>query len=230
MAKWSLGLCRHMRIWWSRRTCRWCCNRPMKRDAEKSQEKLSLIINSYFKNVLNEIKSSHSFLLLLVIAYISSITVGFLCGAGDFYYTKQNHNIVYSNEQLYSLNAFTRFTQIARNNLLVSFKCLVGSAFSCGIYAIFLLSLNGFIFGDMIGRSSHILSIHEIYGATLPHSTEFVGIAILGLTGRIISIDMLHKFPLKRIANCMLLICIAIFIIITSAIFESYVSMSCFLH
>jgi len=185
-----------------------------------------MVLRSTQLRRISEKKRDILFLILLLAAYVLGVTIGFICGVGDLSYTTSIQQSASNHTQLYSMEPFNRFLYIARNNLMVSLKCCVYGTFSMGLFSLFLLVFNGFVLGDMIGRNSHFLSTEEICKSTLPHSLEFVGIALFGLTGKIMSTDIFTRHPLRRLVTCVKIASIATFIIIFTAAIEGYVSMS----
>ena len=123
-------------------------------------------------------------------------------------------------------NNVPEFWHAFKNNMIVSFKNMLLGALSFGLFSIIYTFYNGFCFGLVSGASSHVLSLSEILGSTLPHSFEFIGIVLYGNIGFLISVyAFTHKQILTK-KTLLWMFIIATMIILFAAIIENYVSMS----
>lgn len=160
---------------------------------------------------------------------VSTYLIGFVLG----YFFSIDSNILNVNvlpqskpniTELYHLDSFSRFKEIALNNLTVSTKCFIFGAFSYGVYSIIIVFLNAFVLGSIVGSSTQILSFKEICGSLLPHSPEILGLIVFGYCGFSISNDFFKYHTSSSLRRYILFILIASLIILISAFLESYVS------
>lgn len=166
----------------------------------------------------------YGFLAIWVLVYIIGGIVGFVCSVDEFHTTPFIHENNY--QGLYNLSQSELFIVILKNNLIVALKNMLLGLFSLGILSLIYTFYNGLIFGIVLGKSTHMLSVYEILKATVPHSCEFIGLSILGFIGFVISFRLFTKKWLLKKLHLFWLFLIGIFIILITAILESYVSIS----
>jgi uncharacterized membrane protein SpoIIM required for sporulation len=167
----------------------------------------------------------YGFLTILILAYLIGYAIGFFGGMDDFHTTGSGQGESQS-VSLFDLPIHERFFEIFKNNMIVSFKNMLLGALSFGLFSIIYTFYNGFCFGLVSGASSHVLSLSEILGSTLPHSFEFIGIVLYGNIGFLISVyAFTHKQILTK-KTLLWMFIIATMIILFAAIIENYVSMS----
>ena len=168
---------------------------------------------------------SFYFFIILVIAYLTGLTLGIFCDIDDFFvndsYVTESADVLLD---LQSLAPFERSIYIAENNLIVAFKILVLGIFSFGIFSAILLLYNGFILGVAIGESLELLSINIIAKSTLPHCGEILGLIICGYVGYILSMFLIFRVKYCSIYSIFKWCMLGFMLIIVSAVIESYIS------
>lgn len=169
-------------------------------------------------------KYSMYFIVLCVI-YIVAFVIGFFNGVDDFNTIEfQKTDAPMSIFQI--SDSFDLFISIAKNNLEVAFRFFIFGLLSLGIFPPLLSFYNGFVFGNVTGCSTHILSQTEILNATLPHVFEFVGLNLFAAVGFYLSYEYIVKNRFPKIQTAMSLILTAICIVVLAAFSESYISIS----
>lgn len=112
----------------------------------------------------------------LFLAYIIGCVIGYFSGVSEIHTT--NYNVELKNLQLYDLPKEKRFFFIFQNNMMVAFKNMFLGMFSFGIFSVIYIFYNGFIHGNIFGKSTMFFPMHIIAKATLPHSYEFIGVVL----------------------------------------------------
>lgn len=163
------------------------------------------------------------FFVALFLSYPLGVIIGFFCGANEFRTTELNEN-VQSHNPLFDLHPRERFLFIFKNNMMVSFKCMLLGTFSFGICSLIYIFYNGFVLGYIIGEYANVLPANIIIRTTLPHSFEFLGIIIYGYVGFVLSGCLFTKRMIYNKFNLLFFIFFASMILLIAAIIESYVS------
>lgn len=165
------------------------------------------------------------FFVALFLSYPLGGLTGFFCGVSDSHITELYRNVP-SHNPLFDLQPSGRFLFIFKNNLMVSFKCMLLGIFSFGLCSLIYTFYNGFVLGYIIGKCVNILPAKIIIKSTLPHSFEFLGIIIYGYIGFVLSTYLFTKRMIYKKPILFYYIFIATMILLTAAIIESYVSIS----
>lgn len=162
---------------------------------------------------------------ILLLCVLVGATLGLVSGVDDGIHATDLHAEINLSE-VYSLDPFQRAMHLAANNLRVSLLCFVGGALSMGFMPPLLMFYNGFVLGNVAGRSSYILSVGEIIGATAPHCFEFIGIAMFGLAGFRLCRDVFWKRKYSELSKIMCFLALSAAVVVLAAFVESYISMS----
>lgn len=163
------------------------------------------------------------YFLLLCIIYIISFVIGIYYGKEDFY-NFETMRLDITIPELGMSSSFDIFLSILRNNSIVSLVLFVSALFSLGIVPIFLIFYNGFIFGNVLGCCTHILSSSDIFFSTFPHFLEFIGLNIFGTLGFYISFEYIINKQMPKYSLSLLCIISGILIVLIMAFLESYIS------
>lgn len=165
----------------------------------------------------------HIYFLLLCVTYVIAFIVGSLYGVEDFH-TYKAIGMDVDIPELKMSAPYDIFLSIVRNNLMVSLTFFISGLFSLGIFPIALAFYNGFIFGNVTGCSTHILSTGDILSATLPHFFEFIGLNLFGALGFYISYEYIVNNRLPKFKQFLLLVTVALSIVVLAAFLESFIS------
>ncbi|MCM1051577.1 MAG: stage II sporulation protein M [Paenibacillus sp.] len=166
----------------------------------------------------------YNYFVILCLIYIIALLIGLSFGIEEFNTIGTINNFDIDIPELEISNSHDAFFSILKHNFIVSIKSLLLGLLSFGVLPLVLSFYNGFIFGNIIGSSSHILTSEDILWATLPHSFEFIGMNLFGVVGFYFCSEYVENNRFPKIKKILSMIFVATIIIVLAALFESYIS------